>query len=74
MKLRRGTLVKLSKATGIDITSLCAYAAGRVRPRPDRARKLEAVCQELGVDVPAAVWVLGSSDQIKGRLSAMWKK
>ena len=73
MKLRRGTLVKLSKATGLPVGTLCDYAAGRVRPRLARARKLERDCLELGIDIPTAVWCAGSSEEIKGRLALINK-
>lgn len=68
MRLQKGTLKKLSKATGISNTRLCDYAATRGRPRPDRARQLESACLELGIDIPAHVWLLGTSAEIKGRL------
>lgn len=68
MRLKRGTLQKISLATGIPNTQLCDYAATRGRPRPNRARMLEAACLELGIDVPAQVWLLGTKAEIKGRL------
>ena len=69
MRLKRGTLTKISKVSGITNTHLCNYAATRVRPRPDRARQLESACLEAGYDVPAHVWLLGTSNEIKGRLN-----
>ena len=68
MRLKKGTLQKISETTGVSKPRLCDYAATRVRPRPERARELEAACLELGIDVPAQVWLLGTKAEIKGRL------
>jgi hypothetical protein len=68
MRLKKGTLQRLSALTGISKPRLCDYTATRVRPRPNRARELESVCQKLGIDIPAHIWLLGSSSEIKGRL------
>lgn len=68
MRLRRGTLKKISDATHIRTTRLCDYVATRGRPRLERARKLEDACFELGINIPAEVWRCGTSAEIKGRL------
>ncbi len=60
MSLRRGTLVKLSQKSRIETNQLCAYAATRLRPSRKRALHLEAT-----TGIPAALWLLGSSKQIK---------
>lgn len=73
MKLRRGTLKKLSAKTGLHVCTLCDYAATRNRPRLARAQKLEADCLSMGIDVPAAIWCTGTSDEIKGRLAQINK-
>lgn len=73
MKIPRGVLKKLNEVTGIDKSLLCAYAAGRTRPRLERAQGLELVCLELGADCPATVWRCGTPDEIKGRLAGINK-
>ena len=69
MRLKKGTLQKLSDVSGVPAPRLSDYSATRIRPRPARARLLESACLQLGYDCPAAVWLLGTSSEIKGRLS-----
>jgi hypothetical protein len=65
MQLKRGTLVNLAKRSSIDTNQLCAYAAARLRPSRKRAIHLEAT-----TGIPAALWLLGSSDEIKAAIVA----
>lgn len=73
MRLSNGILAELSKITGIAKSRLCDYTAARVRPRPERARDLESACKLAGFNCPAAIWLLGSSDEIKNSLSSSYK-
>lgn len=68
MRLPRGSLTKLETSSGISNIKLCDYIATRVRPGRKRALELEAACRNLGIDVPAMIWLYGSSDEIKQRV------
>lgn len=68
MRLPKGLLKKLEDETGIANTKFCDYAATRIRPGRKRALVLETACRNLGIDVPAIVWLYGSSDEIKSRI------
>jgi hypothetical protein len=69
MRLKKGTLTPISKKTGITLQVLSNYACASKRPTRKRALFLEEACLSLGIDCPAAVWLLGSEKEIKGRLS-----
>ena len=60
MRLKNGTLQSLSVKSDIDTSKLCAYAATRLRPSRKRALHLEGT-----TGISAALWLLGSSEEIK---------
>jgi hypothetical protein len=60
MRLKKGTLQILSTKSDIDTSKLSAYAATRLRPSRKRALHLEGT-----TGIPAALWLLGSSEEIK---------
>ena len=68
MRLPKGLLKKLEYETGIANTKFCDYAATRIRPGRKRALILETACRNLGIDVPAMIWLYGSSREIKQRI------
>ena len=62
-RLPYGILKRLNEITNISQQRLCDYVAGRVRPRPERAKMLETV-----TGVGAAVWVFGLPSEIRAKL------
>jgi len=69
MTLHIESIKTLGSVTGIRIPRLYDYMATRVRPGRQRALYLENVCREIGLDIPAMVWLYGAPDEIRRRLS-----
>lgn len=64
MRIKKGILKSLAENTGLPVSKLSDYAAGRIRPGRDRAIFLG---DESGVD--AATWMFGSPTDIKSALN-----
>ena len=60
MRLPKGKLKLVANKTQLSTQKVCDYAATRQRPSRKRAIHLE---KETGI--PASLWLLGTSDQIK---------
>lgn len=69
MRLPNGVLKELAIKTGIPKTTLSDYASTRKRPSRLRSLTLEKTCNEMGLDVPAALWLLGDTVEIKKALA-----
>lgn len=74
MRLPKGSLTGLTSKTGISNTRLCDYISTRTRPGRKRALELEEAGRELGVDIPATLWLYGTSEEIKSRFFENYKE
>ena len=64
-RLPRGFLKPFAEKSGIPATYISAIIARTKLPGRVRAKKLETAAKELGKEVPAALWLYGSRDEIK---------
>ncbi len=69
MRLPYGVLKSLAKETGFTVRYLSDLAAIRKRPGRKRAPLLEDACKKLGLNVPAMLWLYGTTEEIKRALS-----
>ena len=69
MKLKNGTLIKLSKITKLSVQALSDYAGTNKRPTRNRAVLLEKAARKMGVGIPAVMWLYGSGEEIKNKLN-----
>ena len=69
MKLKNGTLIKLSKFTKLSVQVLSDYAGANKRPTRNRAVLLEKAARKMGVGIPAVMWLYGSGEEIKTKLN-----
>ncbi|NNG00891.1 MAG: hypothetical protein HKM93_16000 [Desulfobacteraceae bacterium] len=69
MRIPHKLLKSLSDATGFSVTYLSDIAATRKRPGRTRAMTLEKAAKKINADVPAILWLYGSSTEIKTALS-----
>jgi hypothetical protein len=60
MRIPKGKLKELSENSGIRANKLCSYASTSLRPSRKRALHLEAT-----TGIPAALWLLGTSTELK---------
>ena len=60
MRLPRGKLKIMAEKSQLSTQKMCDYAATRLRPSRKRAIHLETV-----TGIPASLWLLGTSDEIK---------
>lgn len=67
-RLPRGTLIPLIEKTGLPKQYLSDIVATRRRPGRKRAKFLEHAAREIGLDIPAAVWLFGSTADIRSAL------
>lgn len=68
MRLPHGMVKKLADKLGVSNVSMCSMIAKRDQCSPNRAIKLEKICEEFGYNVPKELWVFGTSTQIKQAL------
>ena len=69
MRLKNGTLTKLSKITRLPIQVLSDYAGTSKRPGRVRAVMLEKSAKKIGAEIPAILWLYGTAKQIKAELN-----
>ena len=69
MRLKNGTLIKLSEKTKLPIQVLSDYAGTSKRPGRIRAILLEKSAKKIGVNIPAVMWLYGTEKQIKAELN-----
>lgn len=60
MRIPKGKLKKVAEKAEVPSTTMCDYAATRLRPSRKRSIHLEKT-----TGIPAALWLLGSSQEIK---------
>lgn len=71
MRVKKGTLKKIAKKTGISVQQLSDLVATRRRPSPKRALLLE---EATAGKVAAVVWLYGGPSEIKNALAILTVK
>jgi transcriptional regulator with XRE-family HTH domain len=69
MRLPHGFLKKITEITGFSKSYLSDLAAGRKRPGRKRSLLLEEACTAMSLNVPAELWLFGTSFEIKSALT-----
>lgn len=67
-RLPWGTLTRLSKQAEIPAKYLSEIVSTEKRPSRKRALLLEQASSVIGNTIPAAIWLLGSKDEIREAL------
>jgi len=67
-RLPKGIFKPLSERTGFAPDYLSALVSTRKRPSRKRAQFLEQASSEIGKQIPAAVWLLGTQNELREAL------
>ncbi|MGE0087685.1 MAG: hypothetical protein AB7S75_25010 [Desulfococcaceae bacterium] len=68
-RLPHGSIKAICEKTRLPQSYLSDLISTRKRPGRKRAKILETAAKEIGKDIPAALWVFGTKEQLRAAVS-----